>query len=66
MDKRNAPTCENMWVDVKGVVDRLDAASPEVPLAEGEGAASDADPRHISVTTQSDLRQSQVLRKQTK
>lgn len=49
-----------MGIDVKGVVDGVDGAPPEVPLTEGERTPVH-DARHIRVPSQGDLRQSKVL-----
>lgn len=54
--KKDYPTCDNMWVDVKRVIDGVDGAPPKVPLTEGERASVNADARHISVPSQWDLR----------
>lgn len=46
------PTCDNMWVDVEGVIDGVNAALLVVPLAERQRAAVHTDARHVRVAPQ--------------
>ena len=55
-------TRDDVRVDVEGVVGRVDAPLLEVLLAQGEGAAVHAEPRHVRVAPHRGLRQRQVLR----
>lgn len=55
------PTCVDMGVNVKRVVDGVDGASSVICLAEGERTSVDAVGHHVGVTSQRDVAQSQVL-----
>lgn len=55
------PTCVDVGVDVKRVVDGVYGASSVISLAEGERTSVDAVGHHVGVTSQRDVAQSQVL-----
>lgn len=55
------PTCVDMGVNVKRVVDGVYGASSVISLAEGERTSVDAVGHHVGVTSQRDVAQSQVL-----
>lgn len=48
---KSRPTRDNMGVDVKGVVDRVNGAPPVVSLAEVERASIHVVGQHVRVTS---------------
>ncbi len=55
------PTSDDMRVDVKRVVDRVDGALPVVALAQIEGAVVQSRTSNVRVPADRRLRQSQIL-----
>ncbi len=55
------PTSDDMRVDVKRVVDRVDGALPVVALAQIEGAVVQSRTSNVCVPADRRLRQSQIL-----
>ena len=53
---KGVPTCNHTGVNVKRIIDGVDGAIPEVPLAEGECTSFYTNVHHIRVSTKRDLR----------
>lgn len=52
MKDKSHPTSDNMWINVKGVVDGVDGAPPVVSLAEGERTSVYTDAQHVRIPSQ--------------
>lgn len=52
LKKNDHPTGENMGINVKGVVDRVDRSPPVVSLAEGECGSISTNVKYICILSQ--------------